>query len=40
MKRLISLLLVLLVICTAFVGCKQEKTLRTVQLNEVTRSVF
>lgn len=40
MKKLISLLLVLLVICTAFVGCKQEKTLRTVQLNEVTRSVF
>lgn len=40
MKRLISLLLVLLVVCAAFVGCKQEKTLRTVQLNEVTRSVF
>ena len=40
MKRLVSLLLIILVVCAAFVGCKQEKKLRTVQLNEVTRSVF
>ena len=40
MKKLIALLLVITVLCLALAGCKQEQTIRTVQLNEVTRSVF
>ena len=40
MKRILPLVLLLAVLCTALTGCAGEKTTETVQLNEVTHSVF
>lgn len=40
MKKVFAVLLVILIVCAALVGCKKEEALRKVQVNEVTRSVF
>ena len=41
MKKALSLVLTVLLLCATFLGCQsQEESLRQVELNEVTRSVF